>query len=254
MNNILKISGIVVLALLLALGGFIAGMTFSGRAAGPVGQNGFFGPGSMMGQRGAYGYSVPGGMMGGIVPDASLAPAQGQQMTMDRAKQVFEAYLKTYGGNNLKLTEVIQFDNQFYAEVHEKDTGIGAFELLIDPVTAAVYPEPGPNMMWNTRYGMMGGQGMIGGGMMGGYGYRGATGGAMTITPDEAKTLAQAELDRALPGVKVGDEAEMFYGYYTIDTKRDGKIIGMLSVNGYTGAVWIHTWHGQFIDMIKVED
>jgi hypothetical protein len=208
----------------------------------------------MMGQRGPYGYGVPGGMMGGVVPDANLAPAQGQSMSLKQAQTVVEEYLKTYGDNNLEITEVIQFDNQFYAEVHEKDTGTGAFELLIDPVTAAVYPEPGPNMMWNIKYGAMGGQGMMSGGMMGGYGRRGSTGGAMTVTPDNAKTLAQAELDRALPGVKVGDEAETFYGYYTIDTERDGKTVGMLSVNGYTGAVWIHTWHGQFIDKVSVKN
>lgn len=27
----------------------------------------------------------------------------------------------------------------------------------------------------------------------------------------------------------------------------DRKITGMLSVNGYTGQVWYHTWHGTFI-------
>jgi len=28
---------------------------------------------------------------------------------------------------------------------------------------------------------------------------------------------------------------------------KDGKIYGMLSVNGYTGDVWYHSWHGYFI-------
>ncbi len=32
-------------------------------------------------------------------------------------------------------------------------------------------------------------------------------------------------------------------------TTQNGKIIGMLSVNGYTGAVWLHQWHGQYVAM-----
>jgi hypothetical protein len=28
---------------------------------------------------------------------------------------------------------------------------------------------------------------------------------------------------------------------------KDGRIDGMLSVNGSTGAVWYHNWHGAFI-------
>ena len=53
------------------------------------------------------------------------------------------------------------------------------------------------------------------------------------------------------PAVALSDVEEVspFYGYYTIDVERDGKIIGMLSVNGYTKQVFLHTWHGNFIDM-----
>ena len=48
------------------------------------------------------------------------------------------------GNSDLKLAEVMQFDNGFYAEITEKSTGLHAFEVLIDPYTGAVYPEPGP--------------------------------------------------------------------------------------------------------------
>ncbi len=58
---------------------------------------------------------------------------------------------------------------------------------------------------------------------------------------------AQAYLDKVLPGAKVEDKPLAFYGYYTSDITRDGKIIGMLSVNGYTGQVWLHQWHGTFV-------
>lgn len=95
------------------------------------------------------------------------------------------------------------------------------------------------------------GNGMIGGGMMGGR-YLGSFG-AMRITAGQAITLAQRWLDARMPGTMAGDEADQFYGYYTIHTMADGAISGMLSVSGYTGQVWYHSWHGDFIDMIGEE-
>jgi hypothetical protein len=37
------------------------------------------------------------------------------------------------------------------------------------------------------------------------------------------------------------------YGYFTFDVLRDGRPVGMLSVNAYTGQVWYHGWHGAFV-------
>jgi len=49
----------------------------------------------------------------------------------------------------------MQFESNYYAIVMEQSTGLGAFELLADPQTGAVFPEMGPNMMWNTKYSPM---------------------------------------------------------------------------------------------------
>ena len=43
--------------------------------------------------------------------------------------------------------------------------------------------------------------------------------------------------------------ADEFYGYYTLDVKKDGMVLGMISVNAFSGQVWYHTWHGGFIGM-----
>jgi hypothetical protein len=107
----------------------------------------------------------------------------------------------------------MEFANNYYAEVKEKDTGIGAMELLINRPGSRVYPEPGPNMMWNTKYGMMsgnGGRGMMGPGgrgMMGPNGQgmmgrasasaqnpRGNTSDKMAVGPKQAKKIADAYL------------------------------------------------------------
>ena len=69
----------------------------------------------------------------------------------------------------------------------------------------------------------------------------------MSVSPEEAIQAAQAYLDRNGTGLQVEDHADPFYGYYTLHTTRNGETVGMLSVNGYTGDVFLHTWHGNFI-------
>jgi hypothetical protein len=153
----------------------------------------------------------------------------------------------------------MEFTNNFYVQVKEQSTGSYAFELLVDRYMGAVYPEPGPNMVWNTKYGHMGAlmPGMMGGrtrgwaphSMMGGW-QTAQPAGEMTLTPAQARTLAQTYVKNALPGVTVDEQADTFYGYYTLHTLRNSQIEGMLSVNGYTGQIWYHTWHGEFLNLV----
>lgn len=174
----------------------------------------------------------PGGMMGGwggYNPNA-------EQITIDEAAGAVERYLNAYW-RDLTITEVMEFAWNYYVEVEEKTTGIHAMELLVDKYSGQVSPEMGPNTMWNTKYGMM--SNYYGGGL---------PTADMPVTQVQARELAQGFLDANLSGV-TADEAETFYGYYTLHTLRDGKIEGMLSVNGYNGAVWYHNWHGPFIGM-----
>ena len=218
------------------------------------GQTGAFGPG-MMGRGGMMGgyapsatqpysgtYSYGPGMMGrGMMSGyfGSNVNSNAKPITLEQAEQSAAQYAQSLGAN-LKVAEVMQFDNGFYAEIVENDTGIGAQEILIDQYTGAAYPEFGPNMMWNDKYGHMGRGGMMGW-------WFGQPSGQTTVTPEQARQYAQTYLDQAQPGVKVGDDIVQFYGYYTLHTFKDGKEFGMLSVNGYSGQVWYHTWHGAFI-------
>jgi len=170
-------------------------------------------------------------------------------LSLDQAVTRGEQYVASLGGD-LELAEVMEFSNHFYGEVKEKSTDIHAFEFLMDKYSGAISPEPGPNMMWNTKYGHMGG-GMMGGGMMGTWRW-GSSSVTNRITPEQAKQFAQQYLDANLPGATVGEVAP-FYGYYTLHVEREGKTIGMLSVNGFDGAVWYHTWHGRFIGMKELD-
>ena len=126
----------------------------------------------------------------------------------------------------LEISEIMIFNNHAYVQVVETDSGIGAMELLIEPVTLTVYPEHGPNMMWNLKYGMMAGEnsfGMMGGSMMGS-GTKIDPVVEMLVTEDEAADLAQEYLDRVYPGSEADEHADQFYGYYTLHIENDGEI------------------------------
>jgi hypothetical protein len=95
---------------------------------------------------------------------------------------------------------------------------------------------------------------MMGGGMMnGGMMQQQQPSGEMSIAEDEAKSIAQQYLDEYFPGTTVL-ESTQFYGYYTFDFGMNDEIQGMLSVNGHTGQVWYHGWHGDFIQMKEFHD
>lgn len=212
-----------------------------------------YGPGWMMGG-GMH------GMMGGSMMFNSNNPFFATKpLSLAETTETLNTYLATLNDSNLVVNDIMIFDNHAYAEIIEKDSGIGVMEVLIDPTTKAVYPEMGPNMMWNLKYGMMSGYGGYGmGRMMGGYGNNmmgrfGATevSAEMTVTPDQAVKAAQTYLDAyfSQTNLTVEEHADPFYGYYTLHVSRDGQTVGMLSVNGFSGQVFPHTWHGKLLEM-----
>ncbi len=162
---------------------------------------------------------------------------EGKNLSFETVKDLSQIYIEEYS-NNLKITEIMEFSENYYVEVVEEDTGTGAMELLIDKSTGSIFPEYGPNMMWNQKYGMH---------------KRMRTnnfGTDMSIDEKKAIDIANEYLAKSGANEYTENEAERFYGYYTIHTiDNNGNIFGMLSVNGFTGDVWYHNWHGLFIEM-----
>jgi len=173
-------------------------------------------------------------------PSIMMGEEQGQ-LTIDDSLKAAQDYIEYTGVPNLAVAEIMEFSNHFYIDVYEEDTGIHAFELIIEK-DGDVYPEHGPNMMWNTKYGHHGG------GMMGAY----PESAEMLIDEDSSITYAQNYLDEYMPGAKA-TEPHRFYGYYTLHVEKDGNIIGMLSVDGFSGDVWYHNWHGDFVQILELE-
>ncbi len=196
------------------------------------------------------------GMMGWNAAD-SLTNAQ--PFNIASAKTAVDEYLNNLGNDDLELKEIMVFDQNAYAVVIEKSTGTGAMELLVDPVTLNVFPEYGPQHMWNAKYGMPGGRGA---------GFSNARGCAMgfnsnaavspssqsALTLDEAAQTAAQYLEVNLQNAELDPHGQPFYGYFTFDYSVDGQTAGMLSVNSASGQVWPHTWHGQFIEEWEAED
>ena len=287
MNKTLSTTLTILAVLALAAVIFFAGSMYArANSFGPSMMYGWdknqaYGP-SMMNGRGpnmmdGYGNNTnnygPGGMMGNggnMMNGYGYSSANATPLSIDQTKAAAEKYLANLNNPDLEIAEIMVFDNNSYVLVKESNTGIGAFELLVDPISQVAYPEHGPNMMWNLKYSglnheyMMGGNGygMMGNGMMG-YGNTMMQGwdntspvdvsAAMTITPEQAIEYAQKYLDTNISGAIAASDPFQFYGYYTLDFEKDGKVAGMLSVNGNSGQIFLHTWHGTFIEEIEYE-
>jgi len=220
------------------------------------------------------------GMMGGPV-DAATAP-----ISIDQAADAARSYLSDQGDTDLKATRILEFTNGFYARVNELSTGTGAYELWIDRNSGEVSRTMGPGIIWNQKYrggieSMMAGDGftdcmnggddggddkgymedmmddgvmedMHGEGMMGldtadNSSTTGSSNADMTIKAEDARSRAQKYADVQFPGSTAGSSPDTFYGYYIVDIVKDGRVLAILSVNGYSGQVWEQAWLGSYL-------
>ncbi len=245
-NVIITISiiGLALLGLVLAQG--MMGNNFNnqnfnnqgygyGNMMGGYGNPNFGNYGMMGGYGGGYGNfgGMMGGgmgMMGGMMGGAGMMqvyPANTEPISEADAQSRLAAVVQSFAAD-ASLQNFMVFSNNYYAQIVDAN-GIGLGEVLMDRYTGAVYPEMGPNMMWNARYGMMG------------FGF----GGTARYDEAAAQELAETFLSNYLPGATVSS-AQAFSGYYSFDYGRE-QTEGMLSVNAITGEVWVHNWHGIYL-------
>ena len=235
-------SSVVELALVAAVGALVVSVVFAvghggpGRAAMMSGTGrGGSGPGMMSGTGltggpGMMGPGMMGGPGGAMMAGGLWLAGDGTRVASIAGARDRAATAATSAG--LHPGEVIWFDNGFYVELKDA-AGNPATEVIVDPATGAVSTEPGPAMMWNTRYGAH---------------RRTAPAGRPAVDADRAGQIATGWLAANLPG-RLAAPPDAYPGYYTVETTTaDGTVNGMLSVNATTGQVWYHTWHGRFID------
>lgn len=216
------------------------------------------GYGYMGGMMGGYsrggnfgnGYGHMGGMMGSYGWGSNQEFDASDLKPLEDLKENVMEYLEYFNGE-FEIEDIFVYsDSDYYFSIVEEDTGLGAMELLVNPVTGYVYPEFGPNMMWNTEYGMHGsyGYGMMG--MMGGFFNNYDNEDAMPV--EEALDVANTYLSEFEDDLVAEEGGHAFYGYYTFHVNKGDDPRGMMSVNAYTGDVWYHDWHGNLIEIISV--
>lgn len=170
----------------------------------------------------------------------------GQRMTIDQVEELVKDYLRDLDDSNIQVEEIIEFANDFYVRFSEKDTGINAFVALVDPYTGRMYAGHHPDKFWNTKYR--------------GESYRESRGrpesidwpsGPMTITEEQAWSNAQRAILGYIPEGEIGS-VEPFYGYYTIPILQQGNVVGLVSINGYTGTVCYEACHGSVLGRVEL--
>lgn len=83
----------------------------------------------------------------------SVASDEGVAPTGGAVREAAARWLSSVGLDSYRVGEVSRFERGGYATI-EDDGGTPAFELTVDAVAGWVWFEPGPSMIWNTRYGM----------------------------------------------------------------------------------------------------
>lgn len=181
----------------------------------------------------SYNYTNGSGMMSGMMGNTMMSNMMAlyypgsKPITQDEAIKNMESFAQQYGPN-MEVDDFMTFSSNYYGVVKDANSSQDIAEVLVDRYSGSAYPEPGPNMMWNTRYGAGRTQ-------------------EQGITYDLAgsKKLVEEFLNGYLPEAQIIESHEM-PGYYTFDYGRK-DIEGMLSVNAYSGQIWVHTWHGPYL-------
>lgn len=169
---------------------------------------------------------------GGMGPWGDDFEVTGERITLEQALALAQDYIADHT-ENLRITRVYEFANLFYAFVEETDTGMGAFQLIIQPVSGKVRQENGPSFNWNTKYGR--------------HAKQGGESVENALTLDAAAAQAQQVLNDQSAEATIDPAGTAFHGYYTFEYLVDGEVAGLLSVNAADGDFWFHNWLGELI-------
>lgn len=82
---------------------------------------------------------------------------------------------------------------------------------------------------------------MMGGGMMGQW-RQVKAGTPFSISEEQARDIVKEYIARNNLNADI-EEVEMHPSYWEMHLVRDGLLLWQIDVNGYTGAVWLETWH-----------
>jgi len=160
-------------------------------------------------------------------------------MSRNEVIEISQTLVSERYGDRFEIVEMVVYSNSpYYLIVRENNQKEAAFGLMFDPVRKVVYPEYGPNMMWNRNYGM---------GFMMGWNER-----TNRSQIDREEALENARNFASDNSLRVRDNGYQFSGYYSFYVENENQPVGLVSVNAYSGEVWAHNWHGNLIEIIEV--
>ena len=175
-----------------------------------------------------YGMSGVGGMIPGMMGNTitygyltTLSPIE----TPQEARTTVQGFIDL-AYSNLTISELWEYGTVYKAELSDT-SGAKAFDLIVDKFTGTVSPEMGMSMMLNASYGNSL--------------YRTSSFGTnLILTSQQAADLAQTFVNKNALGYTL-EAPEVYPGYYKFHTRTNAGYGLDIMVNGYNGAIWMHT-------------
>ncbi len=196
---------------------------------------GYFGyqPGMMGGPSAGPGSAGDQGQISSMPTPPSIPSPFGIPITSNKALDIVEKYLQKTNNGDLYPARFFEYNTHFEIELKEKETQRGAFELIIDKFNGSICPETGPNLLWNTKYGLNGNY----------FGIQPAA----TISVGDALQRVGVMVKNISPELLVQGDVTDYYGLYEFHVTQDGKLALEVNVNAFTGQIWIENWHGSLL-------
>lgn len=186
-------------------------------------------------------YSLSPGATGMIAGAGYVSDGASFQMPEKLVADAVQRYLQRQDNPDLAVARQPEFYSAYQIDVIEQSSGRYAFGLMVGKDSGQVSPKAGPNIFWNIKYG--GQLGEIGDGYgMVGHLANGTPPNDMSLTPPEARSLAESSIEQMGDGLQLAGEARSYYGFYQFDMDKDGEPVGELAVNGHSGQVWYEQW------------
>ena len=121
----------------------------------------------------------------------------------------------------------------------EKTGSKAAFGIILQSETGNGRNASGEFQRWNTKYTQMG--------------VISDADAVNKVSMADAAKAAQQALDKGSTKATVDTAGWDFYGYYLFTYKVDGKMAGLISVNGTTSDVWNYNFLGTYVSEQEVK-
>lgn len=184
-------------------------------------------------EEGGPGFHMGPGWNGNSGPGVRPNSEDVDPISMEEARTAVQNFLLAMNRDDLEAGDILIFSGGAYARVMETDTGMGALEVMVDPVSREALPIHGPALMLNQRYGVND--------------QDGDASPEENLSAEEARQAAEDYLKQQ-GSEGTASEPVPFYGYYSVEVQQDEQVLGLLVVSAADGSVFAYDDWGEFIE------